>query len=334
MTINEMIRKLRKEQNYTQEQVANYLGVTAPAVNKWEKGVSYPDITLLGPLARLLDTTINDLLLFNEHLTEVEVSNSVIEVYNCQTTKGYELAFELAEEKIKKYPTCDLLMLHLGQLLYSTVVLAEEGHGQSYIRKIKQWYELLIKSDDLDIVNKAQVALCQLYIDVDQDENANMILDKMPAQTADKRYLQAKIYEKSHQLDEVSRLYEEMIHKSAQELSVLLQLKLSLDLPQEESDHIKFILDTINEQFEIQLYSDIADDIIGHEFETLKMIKATIISLNKKQASLLYPKTYLSIIDMKKRILKVTLGQIEESRGKSHSYDCLLDEVIALVADF
>jgi putative transcriptional regulator len=42
MRINEVIRKYRKAANLTQEQVANYLGVTAPAVNKWENGISYP----------------------------------------------------------------------------------------------------------------------------------------------------------------------------------------------------------------------------------------------------------------------------------------------------
>ena len=40
MKINETIRQRRIERNLTQEQVANYLGVTAPAVNKWEKGDS------------------------------------------------------------------------------------------------------------------------------------------------------------------------------------------------------------------------------------------------------------------------------------------------------
>lgn len=40
MKINETIRARRKELNLTQEQVADYLGVTAPAVHKWEKGVS------------------------------------------------------------------------------------------------------------------------------------------------------------------------------------------------------------------------------------------------------------------------------------------------------
>lgn len=35
-----MIKKLRIENNYTQEQIANLLGVSTPAVNKWEKGIS------------------------------------------------------------------------------------------------------------------------------------------------------------------------------------------------------------------------------------------------------------------------------------------------------
>lgn len=40
MKIEETIRERRLAKHLTQEQLANYLGVTAPAVNKWEKGVS------------------------------------------------------------------------------------------------------------------------------------------------------------------------------------------------------------------------------------------------------------------------------------------------------
>ena len=40
MRINEIIKERRLAKGFTQEQIANYLGVTAQAVNKWEKGVS------------------------------------------------------------------------------------------------------------------------------------------------------------------------------------------------------------------------------------------------------------------------------------------------------
>ena len=54
MKINEIIRTRRTAQGLTQEALAQLLGVSAPAVNKWEKGLNYPDITLLPALARIL----------------------------------------------------------------------------------------------------------------------------------------------------------------------------------------------------------------------------------------------------------------------------------------
>ena len=51
--IAENLRKLRKEKNLTQEVVAEMLGVSAQSVNKWERGDTLPDITLLPALANL-----------------------------------------------------------------------------------------------------------------------------------------------------------------------------------------------------------------------------------------------------------------------------------------
>ena len=70
MQIGETIRKYRKERNMTQEEMAKRLGVTPPAVNKWENGNSYPDIMLLAPIARLLDISVDTLLSFRGELTD------------------------------------------------------------------------------------------------------------------------------------------------------------------------------------------------------------------------------------------------------------------------
>ena len=55
MVISQIIREKRKQLGLTQENVAEYLGVSTPAVSKWENGTTYPDIMLLPALARLLD---------------------------------------------------------------------------------------------------------------------------------------------------------------------------------------------------------------------------------------------------------------------------------------
>ena len=73
MRIGEQIKNYRKTEGLTQEQVANYLGVSTPAVNKWEKGNTYPDISLLPALARLLKIDMNELFSFREELTEKEI---------------------------------------------------------------------------------------------------------------------------------------------------------------------------------------------------------------------------------------------------------------------
>ena len=50
------------KKGYTQKQLAEKLFVSDKAVSKWERGLSLPDITLLGPLAEILGVTVTELL--------------------------------------------------------------------------------------------------------------------------------------------------------------------------------------------------------------------------------------------------------------------------------
>lgn len=93
MQIGEVIRKYRKSRNMTQEEMGNRLGVTAPAVNKWENGNSFPDITLLAPIARLLDITLDTLLSFQEELTMEEINSFIYEADEKLKNETYEEAF-------------------------------------------------------------------------------------------------------------------------------------------------------------------------------------------------------------------------------------------------
>ena len=102
MKMNEVIRRRRKELGLTQDRVAELLGVSAPAVNKWENGNSYPDITLLPPLARLLKTDLNTLLSFQDELTDLEVANLMNEVAEQVKNGDLEAAFEMARDRIRE----------------------------------------------------------------------------------------------------------------------------------------------------------------------------------------------------------------------------------------
>ena len=93
MKMNEVIRKYRKERGLTQEQVAGYLGVSTPAVNKWESGSSYPDITLIPALARLLRVDLNTLMCFQENLGEQEIAAFAKQVYETMQQQGFACGF-------------------------------------------------------------------------------------------------------------------------------------------------------------------------------------------------------------------------------------------------
>ena len=62
MTFGEKLSKLRKESNYTQEQLASVLGVSRQSVSKWETGDALPEITKLKALAELFEVTTDFLL--------------------------------------------------------------------------------------------------------------------------------------------------------------------------------------------------------------------------------------------------------------------------------
>ena len=77
------IAEMRKGKNMTQAELAAKLQVTDKAVSRWERGVGYPDITLLEPLAGQLGVTVLDILrgekTFPDKMTGEETEQTVAE---------------------------------------------------------------------------------------------------------------------------------------------------------------------------------------------------------------------------------------------------------------
>ena len=68
MKFGEKLSKLRKERNYTQEQLAELIGVSRQTVSKWELDVAYPETEKLVELGKLFDCSMDYLL--KESVTE------------------------------------------------------------------------------------------------------------------------------------------------------------------------------------------------------------------------------------------------------------------------
>lgn len=60
--IGSFIAQKRKEINMSQKELSKCLHVTDKAISKWERGLSFPDISLLIPLSEVLNVSLYDLL--------------------------------------------------------------------------------------------------------------------------------------------------------------------------------------------------------------------------------------------------------------------------------
>ena len=76
MEFGEKIQKLRNQNKWTQEQLAETLYVSRTAVSKWESGKGYPNIDSLKDIAKLFDKTIDELLSSEEIIDIAKKENT------------------------------------------------------------------------------------------------------------------------------------------------------------------------------------------------------------------------------------------------------------------
>lgn len=108
--IGENIKRLRKAKNATQEQIAEVLGISVTAVSKWERGETYPDITLLFPLAHYFEVTLDELMGYDEERIQAEI-RAVLSEYRGLWLTEPEKARKLIKKAYKDYPN-DYLVMH------------------------------------------------------------------------------------------------------------------------------------------------------------------------------------------------------------------------------
>ena len=73
INIGANVKRLRTEKNVTQEQLAEAMNVTPAAVSKWERGDSFPDITILQPLAFYFDVSLDELVGYNKEKVNEQI---------------------------------------------------------------------------------------------------------------------------------------------------------------------------------------------------------------------------------------------------------------------
>ena len=110
MTIGANIKRLRTAKNITQEQLSAAMNVTCAAVSKWERGETYPDITLLQPLAYYFEVSLDELMGYDQEKIQTEI-NQVIALYRKHWTSDAQKAREIIIKAYHDYPN-DFWIMH------------------------------------------------------------------------------------------------------------------------------------------------------------------------------------------------------------------------------
>ena len=289
MAMNTVIQETRKQLGLTQEQVAEYLGVSTPAVSKWETGQTCPDITLLPRLARLLKTDLNTLFQFHETLTNEEIMEICKSIKEKGKTDGISAAFSLAEQYLKDYPYCMQLLysaaFHLDALL-SISGLSPEDHS-FYEEKLSGYYEKLSRSDDPGIQNSANYMLASRFIRRGAYERAQTILDRMPdkkaitSELADKQMLQISLYRHQGKYAQAEKELEYALLTSVTRIQALLSQYTSLELSAENHEKAHQIAEkgyAFAKLFELWEYTWYVDKFSAASAETDKEAVLPLLS--------------------------------------------------------
>ncbi|MEA4966475.1 MAG: helix-turn-helix domain-containing protein [Oscillospiraceae bacterium] len=225
LSMDQKICEKRKALGLTQEQVANYLGVTTPAVNKWEKGATCPDLALLPALARLLKTDPNTLLCFEESLKKQEIAGFLNEAVEKIKQDGYAEGFAWMSGKAREYPNCAELLHSAAMLLEGALLMANlpESEKEGYTAQITAFYERVARCDDPALADRARYMLVSRLLREGKYSEAQELLDRLPERdTPDKRTLQAQLWAKQGKPAEAAQLLERKVFSNLQENLVTL----------------------------------------------------------------------------------------------------------------
>ena len=222
--IGKVIRRYRKEKGLAQEEMADRLGVTAPAVNKWENGVSQPDISMLAPVARLLGITLETLLSFREDLGAEEIAAMVQEVDRRFDADSFDTVFTYVKGLLREYPACCQLLWQMAVITEARCLVGRKDGlvYEEYEEQILKWYRQALEGGEKEVCRNAAGSLFAYYMRKEDYAEAEKYLSYFSEEGMERKRKQAVIYAKTGRRDEAYRTYEEMLFTGYQMFDIVM----------------------------------------------------------------------------------------------------------------
>ena len=261
MKLNKVIRTRRQALGLTQEQLAQKLGVSAPAVNKWERNLNYPDVTLLPALARTLGVDLNTLLSFQEDLTDQEIGLFLNQLYETSQEAGCGAAFQLARDKLREYPNSDKLAYNTAGMLAGVLALQPEDGSperQAQEAEVTALYERCVRSADPQVREWSTYALASRCVKTGELDRAEELLGQLSDTHREKQELKARLRWAQGRREEAWVLVEQELFNQALTIQSTLMSMLDWALKEEDRELAQVLADTAVRAGEVFELSDYA----------------------------------------------------------------------------
>lgn len=254
MKIGVKLTELRRRKGLTQNQLAEMLGISAPAVSKWENDSSYPDITLLCPLARALDTNVDTLLQFEETLTEEEILEKINLLIESTLQKGYEYGEEMLRDLLHKYPNSCVLKFN-ASLVFDTFRMLfpteDKELQEKWKLKKKELLTELYSSGASAYRQQATLNLAIMAINDDDLARGEQLLKELPEHAVDATTAWFQLYTKKNEPKEAVKITQKRLYTLIRQTQFCLTALMSPKLGGSDEDALEIceIYKTIDQLF-------------------------------------------------------------------------------------
>lgn len=202
MNIGLNIKKLRISREMTQEELAEYTGVSSRAVSRWENGITYPDITLLPIIANIFEITVDELLDVDVYKKEQDIKRILNQNDEYKHTGEMEKSIALLKVALNKYPNSFDIMEELMHSLVGYYCAKDEDRKPLLNDIIELGEKILNKCDKKEIKESAIQTLVFAYSQNDELDKAKKMIDNQPSIYLSRERLLEHIY-KDEELDDL-----------------------------------------------------------------------------------------------------------------------------------
>lgn len=223
----------RRAKGLTQEQLAGMLGVSPPAVSKWETDTSYPDITLLCPLARALGTDVDTLLHFEEELPVDQLTEQVSRIMETAHTEGVAAAYAMLQELLHRYPSSIPLNYHGAAVLASFELWfpsCTDAEKADWRRQRKVLLQSVYASGATGYWSLAVTELAMIAISDEALDTAEALLNELPERTSDATGAWMQLYLMRGEREKAVEVVQKRLYLLVSQLQLCLTLLLGQNI--------------------------------------------------------------------------------------------------------